>query len=210
MNDLVAELPTASSTGVSYRSALASDSGAVAPLFCLAGGGLYEFLFDDLSPSFTAEDILAAGIAADATPISYRNCHVAVDAAGAVVGVANAFPADLVGQQGPAFLPHDRRSHVRPILLVQDWGSMFLNVLAVCDGWHGRGVGTRLLAWAERQARSAGFNRLSLHVWADNATAREFYRARGFLERGVAEMASHPRLLHRGGSILMSKPLPPA
>lgn len=86
---------------------------------------------------------------------------------------------------------------------------MFLNVLAVCDGCRGRGVGTRLLAWAKQQTRRAGLDRLSLQVWADNAAAREFYRARGFVELGVADIAPHPRLSHRGGSILMSKTLAP-
>ena len=161
--------------------------------FALAGDGLYEYLFDDLIPFVTAEEFLAAGIAVDLSPISYRNCHVAVDAdGGKVVGAANAFPADLLKQESHALLPDDRYEHVRAMLLMQDWGSMFLNLLAVCDGCRGRGVGTRLLAWAKQQTRRAGLDRLSLHVWADNAAAREFYRARGFVELGVADIAPHP------------------
>ena len=167
MDDLVSELPARSSAGIHYRAALARDSRAIGRLFCLAGDGLYEFLFDDLIPFVTAEDILAAGIGADISPISYRHCHVAVDADDEkVVGAANAFPADLLKQESHVLLPDDRQKHVRPMLLMQDWGSMFLNVLAVCDACRGRGVGTRLLAWAEQQTRRAGLDRLSLHVWA--------------------------------------------
>jgi hypothetical protein len=50
-------------------------------------------------------------------------------------------------------------------------------------------------------------DRLSLHVWADNATARAFYQCHGFVALGTAEVVRHPRLDHVGGSILMSKTL---
>ena len=35
--------------------------------------------------------------------------------------------------------------------------------------------------------------------------AREYYKARGFVDIGVADVAPHPRLPHRGGSVLMSR-----
>ena len=44
---------------------------------CAAGGGLYEFLFNDLIPFVTATEFLVAGVASDEYPISYRNCFVA-------------------------------------------------------------------------------------------------------------------------------------
>jgi GNAT superfamily N-acetyltransferase len=206
MSDLVSELPTKASVAIRYRAALASDSRSIARFVCLAGGGLYEFLFDDFIPFMTAVDFLAIGIAGDQYPISYRNCHVAVDAReGGLVGAANVFPADLLQEQSYALLPDERQDHIRPMLQLQDWGSMFLNALAVNDDCRGQGVGARLLAWAEQRAKDARLDRLSLHVWADNAGALGFYRARGFVELGVAAVAEHPRLLHRGGSMLMSK-----
>lgn len=60
------------------------------------------------------------------------------------------------------------------------------------------------------RAAEAGYKRLSLHVWTDNVSAVNFYRMRGFIELGVAQIPVHPRLPHHGGSILMSKPVPPA
>ncbi|MDP1883687.1 MAG: GNAT family N-acetyltransferase, partial [Bradyrhizobium sp.] len=73
----------------------------------------------------------------------------------------------------------------------------------------GSGIGARLLGWAEGRAAEAGYERLSLHVWADNVAAVTFYRTRGFIEVGVAGIPTHPRLPHDGGSILMSKAVPP-
>ena len=121
------------------------------------------------------------------------------------------FPADLLKEDNYVLLGSERHDHIRPMLELQDWGSMFLNSLAVGDGYRGSGIGARLLGWAEGRAAEAGFERLSLHVWADNISAMNFYRLRGFIEIGVAGIPAHPRLPHNGGSILMSKAVrPPA
>jgi hypothetical protein len=46
---------------------------------------------------------------------------------------------------------------------------------------------------------------VSLHVWADNVVAQDFYKARGFISLGVVDVAPHARLPHIGGSMLMRK-----
>ena len=189
---------------VEYRDASADDSRDIARFICMAGGGLYEFLFDDFVPFFAAVDFLSIGIGSEEYPISFRNCYVAIDSAsGELVGAANVFPADELREQTYGFLPTERQDHVRPIMQLQDWRSMFLNALAVSENYRGLGIGARLLDWAQERAKAAGFERLSLHVWADNTPAVRFYKARGFVELATAPVASHPRLAHTGGSILM-------
>jgi ribosomal protein S18 acetylase RimI-like enzyme len=189
---------------IEYRPAVRSDSLDIARFMCMAGGGLYEFLFDDLVPFLDAADILGMGIAQDDYPISFENCIVAVDPrSGDVVGAANLFAADLLKDQDYRLVPADRQEHVRKVLALQDWGSMFLNALAVSDTHRQNGVGRRLLAMAEEQASAGGFDRLSLHVWASNVTAVDFYARHGFVEIGVAPVAAHPRLSHADQSLLM-------
>jgi ribosomal protein S18 acetylase RimI-like enzyme len=196
------------SVPIEYRPATRDDSRQVARFICAAGGGLYEFLFDDLIPFMSAADLLAGGVVGDSYPISHRNCFVAAAGHGGdLVGAANAFPADALRDDAHHQLGAERHAYVRAMLELQDWGSMFLNALAVSGECRGRGVGTKLLAWAEAQAKAGGFDRLSLHVWADNAPARAFYQDRGFVALGTAEVARHPRLDHLGGSILMCKTL---
>ena len=190
---------------IDYRTARRGDSLDIAGLLCIAGGGLYEFLFDDVVPFMTAREFLAAGVAGDDAPISHRNCFLAVASDdGRVLGLANAFPAELLDHDSYPLVPADRQEHIKAMLQLQDRGSMFLNALAVDASCRGSGVGSRLLGWARARARETGLNRVSLHVWADNTAARAFYRTRGFVERGTAEVAAHPRLAHHGGSILMS------
>jgi GNAT superfamily N-acetyltransferase len=191
---------------IDYRAAVPDDAHVIAEYICIAGGGLYEFLFDDLIPFMSAVDFLAGGVSGERYPISYRHCRVAADAAtGEIVGVANVFPADELSHERYTLLPPGRHEHVRPMLELQDWGSLFLNALAVSDRCRGSGVGSCLMDWAEAQARDLAFGRLSLHAWADNAPALAFYRARGYVDVDVARMLPHERLPHVGGSILMHK-----
>ncbi len=204
--DQVSRPETRSEQPVACRPAAPEDSRAVAALICEAGGGLYEFLFDDLVPFMSAIDFLAAGVSLAGSPLSHENCFVAVDGSAGIVGAANLFPADGMIEGGILPLVSDRFDHIRPILQLQDPGSMFLNAIAVAGGCRGKGVGTRLIDHAEARGLEAGLDRLSLHVWVDNAAAIRLYKRLGFVEMGVAELAASPRLPHRG-SLLMQKKL---
>jgi ribosomal protein S18 acetylase RimI-like enzyme len=191
---------------VTYRMARPDDRHDIARFMSIAGGGIYEFLFDDLIPFVTAADLLSSGIGGEQYPISYRNCRVAsLGPEGEIVAAANVFPVDLLKEDQYVLLGSERQDHVRPMLELQDWGSMFLNCLAVSSAHHGMGIGATLLDWAEARAAAAGYDRLSLHVWADNIPAVQFYEARRFVRVGVAEIPAHPRLSHIGGSILMRR-----
>jgi len=197
------------SAHIIYRMARPDDSRDIAQFMSIAGGGIYEFLFDDLIPFVTAVDLLSSGIGGEQYPISYRKCRVAsLGYDGEIVAAANVFPADLLKDDRYALLGSDRRDHIRPMLELQDWGSMFLNCLAVSNAHHGLGIGATLLAWAEARTAEAGYDRLSLHVWADNIRAVNFYEARRFVRVGVARIPDHPRLPHIGGSILMRRAIP--
>lgn len=196
---------------IDYRSAVPEDSRAIAGLICQAGGGLYEFLFDDLIPFMSAFDVVAAGVGASGLPLSYENCLVASSGSSGVVGVANLFPADSISDEAFLSLVSDRFDHIRPMLQLRDRGSMFLNAIAVAGDCRGKGIGTRLIDQAEICSLEAGLPRLSLHVWVDNVAAIKLYKRHGFVEVAIAEIAPAPKLPHRGGSLLMQKTLrPPA
>ncbi|XKH37034.1 GNAT family N-acetyltransferase [Azospirillum doebereinerae] len=44
----------------------------------------------------------------------------------------------------------------------------------------------RLLNWFYERARTGGFDRVTLHVWADNGSAQRLYAGEGFVEAGRA------------------------
>ena len=56
-----------------------------------------------------------------------------------------------------------------------------LETLAVLPGYRGKGIGRRLMAAAYDQIRAEGVEELSIVVVEQNADARRFYEAEGFL-----------------------------
>jgi ribosomal protein S18 acetylase RimI-like enzyme len=85
--------------------------------------------------------------------------HVALDADGAIAGMAMA-------TLRPELLSHEPSAH--------------LEAIAVAAGSEGTGVGKMLLEAVERDARSRGALSMSLHVFAANGRARAFYEKHGY------------------------------
>lgn len=83
---------------------------------------------------------------------------VAVDGAGAVVGYVG---LRAVGVEGD------------------------IQTIAVAEAARGEGLGRRLLAQAQQDARDRGVQELFLEVRDDNAPARALYASEGFVEIGV-------------------------
>ena len=191
---------------ISYRYATSEDSAAVASYICLAGDGLYEFLLDDLIPGFTSAEILKWTVGVLASPLSYKNCFVAVvTGTDQIAGVINLFPADLLGEQSHELINTQRWRFLEPVFNLRDRGSLFINSLAVGSQWRHCGIGGRLLDHAYERAKSDGYDRVSLHVWSDNLNAISFYEKRGFTTVGRVALPAHPQFPDKSGSILMSR-----
>jgi ribosomal protein S18 acetylase RimI-like enzyme len=97
--------------------------------------------------------------------------HVAVDDAQKVLGFT------LVSLR-PELLSHEPSAH--------------LEAIAVGEGAEGLGVGQALLAAAESEVKSHGAQTITLHVFASNTRAREFYERSGYdgeLLRYIKELA---------------------
>lgn len=96
--------------------------------------------------------------------IGPTECRLVAAHAGQVIGMAALYAA------GTSL----RRQHVRML------------AIAVAADWHGRGIGSamlaRLIGWADRWA---GVLRIELHVHADNPRARALYERFGFREEGL-------------------------
>ena len=186
------------------RPADADDAPELARLIDIAGGGVYEFLLDGLMPGMTAAEMLVPGLAGRSGSLSHRQSGVA-ELDGQVVGVAHGYPTDWIRTEDYSGLPPDRVAHMAEFSQTLDWGSYFLSALAVDPDLRRQGIAGRLLGWFYERARTGGFDRVTLHVWADNEPARRLYAGEGFEAIGRAEIPWHPRLPHQGGSILMRR-----
>jgi len=191
---------------IAYRNATTQDSAAIASYMCLAGDGLYEFLLDDLIPGFTAMEILKWTVGILASPLSYKNCFVAVDTDNnEMAGLINLFPADLLREQDLKLINSQRWQFLEPVFSLQDRGSLFINSLAVGSKWRKCGIGSRLLDHSFEQAKSEGYDRVSLHVWSDNLHAISFYEKRGFVTMDTVALPDHPKFPGKTDSVLMHR-----
>lgn len=186
------------------RSADADDAPELARLIDIAGGGVYEFLLDGLMPGMTAAEMLVPGLAGRSGSLSHRQSGVA-ELDGRVVGIAHGYPTDWIRTEDYSGLPPDRVAHMAEFSETLDWGSYFLSAIAVDPDMRRQGIAGRLLGWFYDRARTGGFDRVTLHVWADNEPALRLYAGEGFEEIGRAGIPWHPRLPHQGGSILMRR-----
>lgn len=188
---------------VIYRAAVPQDAEALTELMLQAGGETLQFVLDELAPDVSARALYAHMAASTEGECSYRHCLVAQVDTAAVVGMVNAFPAVRLQDQPHASDLSQREVHLRHRTELQDWGSYCLNNIAVAPPFRGRGIAARLIDLIGEKARSEGFDRVTLHVWADNAPARSLYRRKGFEEIGQAAVSWHPALPHEGGRLLM-------
>ncbi|MBP2298003.1 GNAT family N-acetyltransferase [Azospirillum picis] len=197
-------IPRISEHLVRLRPADADDAPELARLIDIAGGGVYGFLLDGLMPGMTAAEMLTPGLAGRSGSLSHRQSGVA-ELDGRIVGIAHGYPADWIRTEDYSGLPPDRVAHMAEFTGSHDWGSYFLAALAVDSDQRRRGIAKRLLGWFYERARGGGFDRVTLHVWADNGVARSLYAAEGFEEIGRADIPWHPRLPHHGGSLLLRR-----
>jgi len=183
-----------------FRSALPADAYALAELSILAGGGMYEFLLEEMAPREMLAGLMARSMKQDAAGFSWRHCLVA-DNKG-VVGMINAFPAAWLREEERDILPQDRVQILDPIDQAQDWESFLINSVAVRPQHRRQGIATRLMEMAI-DGKTGGFARLTANVWADNVAARALFERQGFAVQTRVEVPPHPALAHIGGSLLM-------
>lgn len=78
-----------------------------------------------------------------------------------------------------------------------DWSRVYVvHTLAAHPKLRGRGVGAKLLDYAERLARSDGLEALCLDVYAENAPAIRLYERRGFKHVGTVDLGYGKYGLH--------------
>lgn len=188
---------------VTIRPARPGDAPVLAALNLRAGGGIYQFLYDDRPGEPGAEPVMLRAVTAADTAMSWSRAIVA-DLDGDVVGAVTGQPYDNRPPSGlEGAIPEDRTAHVAAVREMGDPGSWFINTLAVSDGAAGRGIGRKLVEAAADTARNAGLARLSLRVFVDNLPAIGLYEKCGFARVAVTEVPYLDRLPHVGGIALM-------
>jgi ribosomal protein S18 acetylase RimI-like enzyme len=179
---------------VSFRRATLADVAALAELVHFAGEGLGLALWTQLAgPGGDPWEVARKRVRSETGGVSYRHALIAELAgkpAGALIGYPLGEELEPIADALPALLVP---LHELTSLALNTW---YVHALAAHPEHRGRGLGTALLAEADRLAARAGTPGLSLIVSDTNTGARRLYERSGYREtarrRMVKENWQHP------------------
>jgi ribosomal protein S18 acetylase RimI-like enzyme len=187
------------------RPARREDADALARLTDMAGHGLPSHLWAEAADA--GEMPLDAGrrrVEHEEGNLSFRNAWV-IESAGAVA-------AGLIGYRQPAPYSLDGLETfppvVQPLVRLQAFapGSWYVHIVAVLPEHRGKGLGSLLLADAERRAHEVGARSLSLIVASENPRALRLYEHVGYRALERRPVVGFPGF-HGGDWVLMTKPV---
>ena len=188
----------------SLRPARKEDARALAELIDIAGEGFGTYLWSQsAAPGESALDVGMRRAQRDEGGFSYRNATLAeIDGriAGLLLGYRLADPYETGDLKALPEL-------VRPLVELESVApaSWYVNALAAFPEYRNMGLGTLLLAEAERIARRARAPSLSLIVADQNEGAKRLYLRSGYRELARRPLVPFPGLAHRGDWVLLSK-----
>lgn len=192
---------------IQIRPCLPSDAPAAADLILLSMGELGEFIWG-LGNAEKATRVLSALFTKRGNRFSHRFAELA-ELDGNIVGLGLGYSAremerlhlptawQLLTIWGPIeFVRFLRR--VRPLMGAKEAepGEFVITSVAVSRGVQGTGIGGRLMARLEEEARRKGLDKCSLCVEVENTKAQGFYSRFGYR---IAETFRFDRLHRRMG-----------
>tara|TARA_E500000318_G_C3536640_1_gene202861 strand:+ start:124 stop:756 length:633 start_codon:yes stop_codon:yes gene_type:complete len=164
-----------------FRDATKDDGDAMAQLINFAGEGLPAYLWQDMiEGNETVWDVGRRRAQRDEGGFSYRNTTLAC--------IGDEIVGSLVGYAQPntpePFDPADVPAMFVPMIELENLapGSWYINVLAVFPEFRNRGVGSELIARAERNARQAGKLTVSIIASDGNPGAVRLYQRHGYTQ----------------------------
>ena len=190
------------------RPARREDAEILARLTDFAGHGMASYMWAEAAKAGeTALEVGRLRFEREAANFSYRNAWV-IENGGAVaaglIGYRQPEPYDLEGLE--KFPPL-----IQPLVRLEAYapGSWYVNVVAVLPEHRGKGLGSLLLADAERRAHEVGARSLSLIVAAENARAVRLYERLGYRELARRPVVAFPGFEYGGDWVLMAKAVDP-
>lgn len=177
-----------------FRRAVLGNTGVLAEFVELASEGLALYLWSKLAG--TNRDPWSIGrerVGGETGGLSYRNAVIAeLDGRPAASLISYPLPdkpAPISNTLPAVLVPLQELMHLAP-------GTWYVHVLAAYPEYRGKGLGSALLALADRLATAAGKQALSLIVSDTNTDARRLYESCGYREAGqrkmVKEQWQHP------------------
>jgi len=189
------------------RTALTCDIPHLAYIWLEATGGVIEALYEGAIPGRQTNEIVEHVFSRSGTTTCFSNAIIAEEG-GAVVGGLHAYPeADEAHDPCDPLVGEDRLSVAKPFSELHPTGNYYIVAVAMYPQARNKGIAKQLLQRAELNAKSLGFEQISLHVFEQNSVARSLYLRLGYHEDARRPAVAHPRIRYGGDILLMTKSL---
>lgn len=189
---------------INIRPARLADAGDIAKLFMISSDGLAEYIWRQFGGD--GRNLIEIGTSRyerENTFFSYQNCWVA-ERNGVTAGMLHGF----VIPEGDDEDEEEQDPVLKPYSELEEPGSFYISGVALFPQNRGRGMGSRLLEEAERQAKRAGAGSLSLICFEKNSGAMRLYKSLGYRDKDRRALVPHPCLHYQeGDAVLMVKSL---
>ncbi len=188
-------------TNRAIRQATALDAKPLAKLIDIAGEGIPNWLWSRACENDqTPLDVGADRARRSSGGFSFTNALVTEDR-DLVTGMVLSYPIDTAPEDDPDALP----APIAPFVELEKHsvGTWYINALATFPGHRGRGLGSSLLAAAERLARENGKSTMSIQVYAQNTGAVRLYQRLGYDLKESAPVRLHPCQPYYTGEVLL-------
>lgn len=175
-----------SENAFAIRPAGLEDAGFMAPMIDQAGEGIPRYFWTQMAaPGQSPLDVGISRVRREDTGVSWRNGWIAeVDgrATGCLIAYSQPDKPEPIDPETSALMrPLNELEHQAP-------GTGYVYVISTLPEFRGKGVGTRLLTFAERYR---GPNGMSLIVADNNAGARRLYERCGYREQARRRMVKN-------------------
>ncbi|MEM9105591.1 MAG: GNAT family N-acetyltransferase [Pseudomonadota bacterium] len=185
------------------RQAQKSDAEAIAKLIDIAGEGIPSWLWT--RACVEGQTPLEIGIERARRPsggFSYTNALVA-DKNGQAMGMVLSYAI----VEAPLVDTNELPDPIAPFVALEKLSvdTWYVNALAVFAKGRNQGMGSKLMAAAEEQARKNGLNEMSIQVYRQNAGAVRLYRKLGYRFVASEPVRLHPSPPYYTGDVLLLK-----
>lgn len=188
-----------------YRNAQIDDCPMVAEFIYYASDGVLDYLFKDTIPNMTVTQLLTFGLEDEQRYNSYKGVIVS-EYSQSIIGMIQAYSNIYheIDDEMRSIIPGERLEQFKEFYDSRVDNSLLINAMYVDEKFRRKGIANKLIAMVREEARSLGFDKLSLFVLADNMPAQELYHSNGFKTMKKIAFNDSAIINHEGGINLMA------
>ncbi|MGS0763761.1 GNAT family N-acetyltransferase [Syntrophomonas curvata] len=189
---------------IAYRKAYNSECPMLAEYIYYASDGVLDYLFKDTISGMTVTQLLIFGLEDEQRYNSFKGVIVA-EYNDKIVGMIQAYSNmhHKIDDEMRSFIPEERLEQFEEFYNSRVDNSFLINAMYVDEKYRRKGIASRLISTVREEAKSCGFDKLSLFVLSDNISAQKLYQYNGFKSVKEITFNDSAKINHEGGFYLM-------